>query len=259
MKQYIDNFRKYKGLLKELVVRDVKLKYRRSYLGVLWTLLNPLLMMMVLTIVFSTLFEKRIENFPVYLLTGRLLFDFYSQGTKDSMNSIIGSSSLIKKVYIPKYVFPISKVLSAFVNLGFSLSALVIVMVVTGVDFNPTLILFPLPLIFLLIFTMGISLIISSYTVFFRDIKHLYGVFLTALSYLTPLFYPAESIENSIYHIILRCNPLYYFINMFRKIVLYNTVPTLHNIVVCAIISITALVIGLIVFYKKQDKFILYI
>ncbi len=258
MTKYWYNMTKYLNLLRTLVGRDIKLKYKNSYLGMLWTLLNPILMMIILTIVFSTIFEKNIPNFPVYLLSGRILFEFYSMATKTAMKAVIGGASLIKKVYVPKYIFPISKVLSAFVNLLFSMIALVLVMIVTKVPFSFTQLLFPIPLIYLLVFSMGVGLILSSYTVFFRDIEHLYGVLLTAWTYATPIFYPAEIIPEE-FQAILTYNPLHHIIKMFRDIMIYNTVPDLMSNLICMTFSGVTFLLGLYLFYKKQDKFILYI
>ena len=258
IKKYWLNFNKYKRLLKELVAKDIKLKYRRSYLGILWTMLNPILMMLVLTAVFSTVFKNNIPNFPVYLLTGRILFDFYSQGSKDAMNSIMSGSALIKKVYIPKYIFPMSKVISAFVNLLFSLVALAVVMIITKTQVTWTIFLIPIPLMYLLIFTTGVGVLLSSLTVFFRDIQHLYSVILTAWMYFTPLFYPAEIIPENM-QFILQLNPLYHIVEMFRGLVMYGAIPSLQSNLICGVFSLTAFMLGLYVFYKQQDKFILYI
>ena len=177
LKQKIKVFLKYKTLLNELVVRDIKVRYRKSVLGLLWTVLNPLLMMCVITVVFSTLFRQNIPNFPIYYLAGSLIFSFNSEATSNGLYSIIGSASLIKKVYIPKYLFPISKVLSALVNLGFSLVAMFVVMIVTGAPFHATLLLMPLPIFYVFLFTSGLSLLLAAATVYFRDIAHFWGVF----------------------------------------------------------------------------------
>ncbi|SHK24101.1 ABC transporter permease [Tepidibacter formicigenes] len=258
MNEYIYNFKKYRPLLKELVLRDIKLKYRRSVLGILWSILNPLLMMLVLTIVFSTLFKRSIDNFPVYLLCGRIIFDFYSQSTREAMTSIVSNGILIRKVYIPKYIFPISKGISTFVNLLFSLIALFIVMIVTNVKITWAIMLIPLPLIYIFIFSIGIGLTLAAYTVFFRDIVHLYSVVLTAWMYLTPLFYPVEIIPDS-FKFVIYLNPLYYIIECFREIVLYGQIISLQKHLICILISLFSIVFGIIVFKKKQDKFILYI
>lgn len=256
MDKYLYNFRKYRHLLWELVSRDLKVKYKRSYLGLLWTLLNPLLMMVVLTMVFSTIFKRNIANFPVYLLTGKIMFDFFSQATSGAMGAVIGGSALLKKVYIPKYIFPLSKVLFSFVNMLFSLIALLLVMVITKTPFNLTLFMLPFPLIYIFIFSLGVGLILSTYTVFFRDIMHLYNVVLTAWMYFTPLFYPEEIIARK-YIWVLKLNPLFHMIKMLRNIVLYNQLPTLKNHIVCLSFGLIALGIGLYVFYRKQDEFIL--
>lgn len=258
MKKYISNFLKYRELLAELVVRDIKLKYRRSILGIFWSLLNPLLMMIVLTIVFSNLFKTNIPNFPVYLLTGRIIFDYYSQASRSAMDSIVSNSALIKKVYVPKYIFPLAKSLSAFVNLLFSLLAIVIVLFFTKVKISWTILLFPLPLIYILLFATGIGLILAAYTVFFRDIIHLYNVVLTAWMYFTPLFYPVEIIPDK-YKIFIILNPLYYIIESFRQIILNEHILILSTHLISIFISVVVFIIGLIVFYRKQDKFILYI
>lgn len=258
MKVYFHNFYKYRGLLWELVLRDIKVKYKRSVLGLLWSLLNPLLMMVVTYIVFSNLFKFDIENFPIYLLTGQIFFNFFSESTSMAMGSIMANGSLIRKVYIPKYIFPMSKVISSFVNLLFALLAIVIMIFITNVKISWTIILFPLSLIYLLSFAMGIGLILSAYAVFFRDLIHLYGIFLTVWTYLTPIFYPISIIPEK-YRFLIEINPMYYYIQFFRQIILYSQVPSLNLNLICLSISIITLVIGLYAFYKNQNKFILYI
>lgn len=258
MKVYFHNFYKYRGLLWELVLRDIKVKYKRSVLGLLWSLLNPLLMMVVTHIVFSNLFKFDIENFPIYLLTGQIFFNFFSESTSMAMGSIMANGSLIRKVYIPKYIFPMSKVISSFVNLLFALLAIVIMIFITNVKISWTIILFPLSLIYLLSFAMGIGLILSAYAVFFRDLTHLYGIFLMVWTYLTPIFYPISIIPEK-YRFLIEINPMYYYIQFFRQIILYSQVPSLNLNLICLSISIITLVIGLYAFYKNQNKFILYI
>lgn len=263
MNRFLANFLKYKDLLYELVLRDIKIKYRRSILGMFWSLLNPLLMMIVLTIVFSHLFRFDIKNYPIYLLTGQIMFTFFSESTSSAMRAIIDNASLIKKVYIPKYIFPVSKVLSSFFNLIFSLLAIILVtigMILLGnnVNLTWTFLLFPVPLIFILTFSIGIGLILSCYAVFFRDLIHLYSVGLTAWMYLTPIFYPVSIIPQK-YLILIKLNPMYYFVEYFRKITFYGTLPTLKETLICILIDVIFLIIGLLVFYRKQNKFILHV
>ena len=148
----VEASRKYGNLLRELVVRDIKVRYRKSILGLVWTVLNPLLMMCVITVVFSTVFKQNIPNFPIYYLSGSLIFSFNSEATSNAMHSILSNCSLIKKVYLPKYLFPIACVLSSLVNLAFSLIAMVIVMILTQAPFYPTLLLLPIPIFYTFIF-----------------------------------------------------------------------------------------------------------
>lgn len=253
-----NNFLKYKHLLWELVIRDIKVKYKKSYLGILWSVLNPLLMMVVIDIVFSNLFRFSIPNYPIYLLTGQTAFNFFSEATNMGMSSIINNSSLIKKVYIPKYIFTTARVLSSFVNLLFSLAAILIMLVITKTKLTWTILLFPIPLLYLLLFSMGIGLILAAYAVFFRDLIHLYGVLLTAWMYITPIFYPANIIPKE-YQVLLELNPLYYMVEYFRDVVLYSKVPALSLNLTCILISLSALIVGLYAFYRNQNKFILYI
>lgn len=256
--QHIKNFLKYKHLLKELVVRDIKVKYKRSVLGILWSVLNPLLTMIVITIVFSNLFRFEIENFPMYLITGQVLFNFFAESTNMAMISIYTNSQLIRKVYVPKYIFPLSKLLSTFVNLLFSLVAIIIVAIITKVKFKISIFFIIFSLIYLLLFSFGISLILSTITVFFRDVEHLYGVLLTAWMYLSAIFYPIDIIPEK-YMIFFDYNPLYHIITHFRLALFYGEIPSFELNILCLKESLLLLIIGLIVFYKKQDKFILYI
>lgn len=255
---YIKTFLKYQCLLKELVIKDIKIKYRRSALGYVWSILNPLLMMIVISTVFSYMFRHSIENYPIYLLTGQLIYNFYSESTNQAMRSIIGGGGLIKKVYVPKYIFPLAKIFSSFVNMLFSLVAIVIMLFITRAKITPIIFLFPLPLLYTLLFTIGVGLIISVITVYFRDMLHLYGVFLTALMYFTPLFYPVDSLPEYA-RIAIQFNPLYHFVFMFRQIVLYGEIPSLRSNIICLGMGIFVTSIGLLIFKKKQDDFVLYL
>lgn len=249
---------RYRWLLQELIVRDLKVKYRRSFLGYLWSLLNPLLLMVVLTIVFSQMFRFAIPNFPVYLLAGQLIFGFYSEATNMAMNSILGSAALIKKIYLPKYIFPVSRILSSFTTMSFSLVALFIVMFATKSGVHITIVLLPVVLFYVLVFTTGMGLILSVLVVYFRDIRYLYGVFLTALNYLTPIFYPVSILPQWLQDVLV-LNPLYNYVEMFRKIVLYGVWPSSVEHMICFGIAFITLVLGLLIFKKYQRNFILFI
>ncbi len=258
LKTKIEKLMRSRYLLFELVVRDVKLKYRRSVLGYFWSLLNPLLTMAVVSIVFSFVFKQDIANFPIYLLTGQIMFQFFSESTNMAMGSVLQNASLMKKVYVPKYIFPLSRVISCSVNFVFSLAALFIVMIFTGAKVSFALLLLPFPIICIFLFSTGIGLILSIYAVYFRDLLHLYGVFTTMLMYLTPIFYPISALPEWVKKII-QINPLYHFIDFMRTIVLDCRVPTLENSVVCLIFALGTIIIGALIFKKKQDQFMLYI
>ena len=248
----------YKPLLNELVIRDLKLKYRRSFLGYVWSLLNPLLMMTVMTLAFSYMFRFDIPNYPLYLICGQTLWSFFSESTGMAMNSVMANGSLIRKVYIPKYIFPASRVLSCFVTMGFSLMAILIVILFTKAPVYLELLLVPIPLALLLIFCTGIGMALSALAVYFRDIVHLYSVLTMLWMYLTPIFYPLSALPKEIAYYI-QFNPMYHYITFFRELVLYGTVPMLSTWLNCIVSSIVSIVVGLWLFRKLQRNFILHV
>ena len=256
MKQVLLNFLKHRELLNYLVERDIKVKYKRSILGVVWTVLNPLLMMVVLTIVFSNVFRQDIENFPVYLLCGQIIFNFFSEATTVAMSSVIGNATLIKKVYIPKYIFPLSKVLSSMVTLLASCIALIIVMMATGTPVRPTFFMVVFPILYLFMFSLGVGLILAAVAVDFRDILHLYSVLITAWTYLTPIFYPITILPDWIAKLVYM-NPLTTILQLFRDAVLYGTISSIRMHLICVGTSLFVLLLGGFIFKKKQAGFIL--
>lgn len=251
-----DTIRKYSFLLSQLVASDFKLKYKRSILGVLWSLLNPLLLMTVQYLVFSNLFKVNIDNYVIYLMCGNIVFNFFSESTNLALSAIVDSSGLITKVYIPKYIFPIAKVLSSLINFGFSLLALYFMLLFNQVPVSGAHVFIILDVLYLTAFSIGFGLILCSAMVFFRDIKFLYGIVLTAWMYFTPIFYP-ESILQGKLLILAKMNPLFHFIRYFRAIVLDAQIPNVKMNLYCLAFSALTLLIGLIVFRKTQDKFIL--
>lgn len=258
MRQYINNFIKYRYLLHNLIERDMKVKYRRSILGMAWSVLNPLLMTLVLTAVFSNVFKFDIPNFPLYYLTGSVVFTFFSDATNTAMGAIVYNGYLIKKVYVPKYIFPLEKVLFAFINALFSLLTVFIVMLFSPIELNATLLLLPIPLVLVLVFSIGIGLLLSAASVFFRDIFHLYSVMLTALMYMTPIFYPINIIPENLKWLI-EINPLYYYVDYIRQVALYGIIPDLNTHLICIAYAVGAMIIGALFFKKKQTQFILHV
>lgn len=247
---------KYGPLLYELVLRDIKIKYRRSVLGVLWTILNPLLMMGILYVVFSHLFRFEIENYAIYVLSGQILFNYYQMATTDAMTAVLGNASLIKKIYLPKYILVLAKILSGAVNLAASFAALIIVIVIVGGRITPVFLLALIPIVSLVVFSMGIGMILAAYTVRFRDIQHLYGVFCMGLFYLTPVIYPLSILPKYMERIIYY-NPVARIIETFRTIVIDNTIPGTGDIIYCLMAALLAAGAGAIVFKSRQKKFIL--
>lgn len=268
--KYLKNFYKYRYLLYEIVRKNIKLQYRNSVLGIFWTFLQPLLTTIVLVLVFGGVFgNKRAEmvNFPIYLLCGRLIYEFFTQSTKRAMRSIRLSASVIKKVYVPKYIYPLSNVIANFVTFLISLTVLAcfIIYFYFFTDKPPVIngyiFLSPVPIIILLILSVGVGLILSTLEVFFKDVEYLYEVFCMLLFYLTPIFYHVDqlNIGNKFIKMALMANPLYSITNMFRSCVLYGEMFNMNHFIYALGFSLLMVVIGLWAFYKKQDKFILHI
>ncbi len=252
----IDAFRRYGYLLRQLVSRDFKSKYKRSVLGVLWSFLNPLLTMMVQYIVFSTLFKSDIPNYPLYLLSGIVCFNFFSEATGMALQSIVGNASLITKVYVPKYIYPLSRVLSSTINLLMSLIPLLLVMLLTRTPVRPAILLLPIGLICLVGFCLGVGFVLSTMMVFFRDTQFLWGVVIMLWMYATPIFYP-ESIIPAKFVLLYKCNPMYHIIRFIRIVLLQGVSPESKAYVLCMVASFVPLLIGVLVFKKNQDKFVL--
>lgn len=255
----LQNFWKYRDLLKQLVVRDIKLKYRRSILGYVWSVLNPLLIMIVMTVVFSTMFSRNVENFPVYLFTGQLMFNFMNQSTHQALTAINSNAALLKKAYIPKYIFVFSKITSGLVDFMFSCIALVFVMLVTGASFSWYNLLFLFVALQLYVFCLGLGLFLAQANVFFRDIQYIYNAFTTAWLYLTPIFYPVESLSKELQWIISHVNPMYFYIAQFRALIYQGCMPGWKFVIAGSVTAVLMLLIGMFFFAKNQDKFILYI
>ena len=249
---------RYGFLLRQLVSRDFRVKYKASVLGVVWSFLNPLLTMLVYLFVFSTIFKCNIEQFPVYLMSGIVLFNFFAESTSLGLTAITGNSALITKVYMPKVIYPLSKVLSSGINLCISFIPLFIVMLITGVPFHKSMLLLPLVVLFLMMFCLGMSLILSSMNVFFRDTQFLWGVLITMWNFLTPIFYP-ESIIPAQFQTLYHLNPLYQIVFFMRSITIGGVSPTPVTYLYCTLVSVVPLALGLWIFRKNQDKFVLYL
>lgn len=248
-------------IVAQLVSKDFKLKYRRSVLGIAWSVLNPLLMMMVMAAVFTRMMRfssESIPSYPLYIILGNITFSLMSDSTNQGMHSIIDASSLLKKVRIDRWVFPVEKVLFAIVNFAFSLVAVLIVMVIVHVLPTWTALMLPVFLLYLGLFCVGVSMLLSTLAVFFRDVIHLWSVVLTAWTYATPLFYPEEILPGWMLYL-ERFNPMYHYVGYIRELLLYQRLPSLQANLVCLGFGVGALLLGYFVFRRHEHKFILFI
>jgi len=258
VKRLVANFTKYRFLLVELVKKDIKLKYRSSVLGFLWTMLEPLLTMIVLTLVFENMFERKIPNFPVYVLCGRLLYSYFSNGTKLALKSIRRNSSMIRKVYVPKYMYPLASALSGYITFLISLIVLVVVGIVQ--DVKPTWYIFQaiFPLATILVMTIGLGFILATLDVFFRDMEYLWSVLLMLIMYMSAIFYDPSKLLATPKGILIRLNPLYGIITNFRNAI-FGEPMNMTYFAYTAGLSVVVLIVGVFMFYRQQDKFVLYV
>ena len=269
----VDVFKKYKNLLSELTRKNVKLKYRSSWLGIFWSFLQPLLNMTVLSIVFTQIFKHNHNDvicFPVYLFAGRLMLDFFNTATRQAMTSFRVNQTIIKKVYVPKYMYPLSSIFSCFVTLAISLLGYILVWVffkTTGIAYGSDLtlswrvFLIPIPLFFILLFSTGVGLILSVLCVYFRDIEYIWGVFQTLLLYMVPVLYHVHAIKNhKLLLMVVKFNPLYSMIELFRQCVLYPNANLQWDMLLYAsVTSVLMLIIGILIFNWKSDEIIFHL
>lgn len=250
--------KKYGFLIKQLVSRDFKTRYKRSVLGVGWSLLNPLLMMTVQYVVFSQLFKSDIDNYVVYLLCGTVVFNFFTEGVGQALFSIVGNAALITKVYLPKYVYPITRVLSSGINLLMSLIPLFIAALLTGEKITRAYLMLPYILICVVIFTMGMGMVMAAAMTFFRDMQFLWSVMSMIWMYITPLFYPISIVPKNMLTF-FESNPMYHYVSAVRCVILQGVTPRPAEFVICTLWAMVMMMIGCFIFKKTQDKFIFYI
>lgn len=254
-------WKKYSFLLGQLVSRDFKVKYKRSVLGIFWSLLYPVLMMAVMAVVFSNVFKFSTPgvSYLAYLLIGLTYFNYFSEASNLAMSSVVANFSLINKVYMPKYIFPFQKCVFVGINFLLTLIPLYVVILATGTGLNWYHLLLPYSFLCLFLFTIGMGFILSTIAVFLRDMFYIYGIVLTIWTYLTPIMYDIKIISNPTLVFAMKFNPLYQFINFARTIILYHNMPTLGQFAGCGVSALVVLLLGIFVFKKNQDKFIYYV
>ena len=267
-----DMFIRYRGLLRELTRKDIKLKYRDSWLGIFWSFLQPLLTMTVLSVVFGAILGKNLTGvvcYPVYLFSGRLLFEFFTSSTKKALTSFRANAAIMKKVYVPKYMYPLSSIFANFITLAISLTCFIAVWIffrLTGLEggdqltINAYALLFFVPLFLLLVFVIGVGFILAVLQVYFRDIQYIWDVFCTLLFYMIPIIYTLETInEKSWTRTLIQINPLYSIIELFRQCVLYCKPMDPSLLLQAAAWAFGSLLIGILIFNKKSDDLIFHL
>lgn len=263
-----ESFNKYKSLLFELTRKNIKLKYRDSILGILWSFVQPLLNMIVLSVVFGAILNTKrsgIVCFPIFLFSGRLLFEFFTTATKSALVSFRVNSAIIKKVYVPKYMYPLSAIFSTFVTLGLSLLCFICVWIFfkftnvangAAMNYGPHMLLFFVPLIIMFIFSIGVGLILAVLQVYFRDIQYIWDVFCTLLFYTIPIIYDIKMIQTGWTKLLIRINPLYHIIELFRQCVI-ECVPMNPKMILYSLAwALGVLFIGIFIYNKKCDDLI---
>jgi ABC-type polysaccharide/polyol phosphate export permease len=246
---------RYRDLLKLLVSNSIKTRYKRSTLGVVWTLLNPLLSTVVLTIALSQLMRFQVENYPIYLLTGLISWSFFSQTALQSMNNLVWGSGLLKRIYIPRTIFAVSVAGNGLVNLVLSLIPLALIMLVMGQPIKWTILLLPYAILLLAMFTMGISFLVSTIAVYFVDVVEIFKVVMQAWFYLTPIIYPIEVVPEQ-FQVFLMLNPMTIMVSMFRSLIFLGELPETNTMIFGTVISIVFLLVGWVVYTRKADEFV---
>jgi len=252
---------RYRDLVFALVARELKVRYRRSAIGFAWTMLQPLLMMLVLQVVFNSLFRFRLDegNYPVFALAGILFWNFFSQSIVASMNSLKANTAILRKLPVPKAVFPLATVISGLINLVFALVPLLLILLVTRHPMGPSLLFLPVSVLLAGLFTLGAGLLLSPLAVFFSDVVEMIGVLLSILMYLTPVFYPMKILEGSKYLPLVRFNPVRSILEVFRDPIYLGKVPPLSHLSVCLGIAVAALLLGGWAFRRSSDRIPFYI
>ncbi len=244
----------YRDLIYQLVQRDIVARYKRSFWGIAWTLLNPLGTMLVMVIVFSQLFHS-VKGYPTYILSGLVAWTFFAQSTNSSLQQIIWGSALLHRIYMPRTVFAISSIGTGLVNLVLSFIPLIIIMFITTIPLHWSLLFLPISILLLATFALGIGLLLSTITMYFPDAAEMYQVALVAWMYLTPIIYPVDIIPDTYRYWLIHLNPMYYLIQIFRQPIYDGNLPPLPILAMGICISVLTLLVGWIIFSYKADEF----
>ena len=258
MKSTINRFKRYQFLFEELVKRDFKQKYKRTVLGMGWSLLSPLLQLLVMSIVFGQFFGRSMEHYTIYLFCGNLIFAYFKESTSGGMNALMANRGIFSKVNVPKYMFLLSRNVSSLINFGITLCIFFLFALIDKVKFGLHFFVLTYPILCLVVFNIGIGMILSALFVFFRDIQYLYDIFTLLLMYMSAIFYTVDTMAPWIQKLIM-CNPVYCYIRYFRIVVLDGNIPSLAYHGLCAAYALVALVTGAWVYKKYNHKFLYYV
>jgi len=249
---------RYRDLVRALVVRDLKVRYRRSTIGFLWTMLQPLMTMLVLTMVFSAIFRFNAPNYPVYALAGIMFWNFFNQSVITSMNSLRSNAQLLIKIPVPKAVFPVATVLAGVINLLFAMVPLFVILLVTGHPIRPAVLFLPVAILLAALFTLGAGLLLAPMAVFFYDTIEMIGVLMTLLMYMTPVFYPMDIVPEK-YLWVVRFNPIRSVLEVFRDPIYFGKIPPLTHLTVAVSVTAVALIVGVVAFRRSSDRIAFYV
>lgn len=258
MKKLINKFKKHQFLFEELIKRDFKQKYKRTALGMVWSVLSPLLTLFIMKMVFTQFFGRSTPNYTTYLFSGNLVMAYFKESTKGGMNSLTANAKIFSKVNVPKYMFVLSKNVSALCNFGLTLTVYFLFCAMDNIQFGIHMITLIYPVLCLLVFNIGVGLVLSAMYVFFRDTQYLYDVFLTLLTYMSAIFYTVDRYPAHIQKLFL-LNPVYCYIKYFRVVVITGTVPSLSYHILCAFYAAAAIIIGAYIYKKNNHKFLYYV
>lgn len=256
--EQINKIKKYEFLFSELVKRDFKKKYKRTVLGMLWSILSPLLQLCVMAVVFTQFFGRNTEHYIIYLFSGNLIFSFYKESTNGGMHALMSNANIIKKINVPKYLFMLSKEVSSCINFGLTLIIYFLFVAIDGIPFSFRFFLLIYPVVCLLIFNVGVGFILSALFVIFKDIQYLYDIFTQLLMYLSAIFYNINAYPEKIQKLFY-LNPVYVYITYFRRIVIDGVIPSPAYHLMCAGYAIIVLVTGMLIYKKYNYKFMYYI
>ncbi len=245
---------RYRDLIFQLIRKDIVARYKRSVLGVAWTMIQPLGMMIILSVVFSTLFSQ-VKGYPAYILSGLIAWTFFSQATSAMMTQIVWGGALLRQIYVPRTSFAVSSIGTGLTNLGISFVPLVFIVLIIGLPIRWSILFMPVSMLLLGAFALGVGLIISTMSIYFPDVADMYSLVLTGWMYLTPIVYPETLIPETYRYWFFHLNPMYYYVKIFRVPIFEGRFPDWDILLVATLISTITLIIGWLFFSKRSDEF----